>query len=614
MNRINKNLSIGRYFCYINAVILLLCGLTFLLSSCDGLSGGHSSSGEMTSVRFSLNYNSSCGEVPITRGLNAGTTEPETVVIPVGDNLYMYATLKEDPANGMRSCEDNLVEGSKICIVAYKDNLTTTTFTSTHTVMADGSLDPGDLEVEEDGIYTFVAFGYNDGGLDLPFLDDNCIIFFSNPAFEFVCGIVPGVVVDNSFYNVHIPMKRMNSKVKVEATTYLGVGDYQGFQDMGPVYITPYFSTPAMALPEGAISHPGTEAPLELADWDLVPPATTTTSESQSIVPPGFFGGQIRVEFTSFTIGGTQFPKEVGDILPAAHFYIEPNKNYTLQVRFSALEFAVSNIYWDELDEKLTFEPAISDGGIMGNPDKKQTYQGVYFKFGSLVGMSPREGNFVVGMDAVDGTDGTPLYVPDDIAARTWKKTNTATAYGADATWNSILAASSGVEIARDPNNRFVMEAAQNQPDKLANWIGDICQYINNAYRLPTAYELWGAYEGDFTNYAHYYPYANTSSGWALAGDWSAAGEAKDCGTGCWEERGATLRGAYFPAAEYITGTGPTAVRTSYWEGAYWSGSMHVDFYHSYGAYVKFSYSLITLGDFFFETDRYGLSVRCVKK
>ena len=621
MNKQNKPISIWSFFFYISIIIILLCGLTTLLSSCEEIIEGKSLSGKMVTVRFSLDHNSSGGDEAITRNYGAGSTKPETAVIPLDDNLFMYITLSEDNAVRTRSLE-TLVAGSKVRVVAYKDNFTTTTFSSIHTVQSDGSLVPGVLEVAADGVYTFVAYGYNDGTTPVPFPDFHSGTVTNLVANEFVCGIVPGIMVDPTLAHVHIPMKRMYSNVKVRAETNLGTGADQGFQSIGTVNITPYYTDPTLSLPEGVLllSVPD-YTPLALAGWtpDPVsssPPFMTLISATGGLVCADYFAEdhQIKVEFSSLTVGGVHFPKTVNDALPSVIFHIEVNKDYTLLVTFSTLEFAVSNIYWDDMAEKLTFEPAVSDGGVMGNPDNKQNYQGVYFKFGSLVGISPRDANFDVGSDTVNGTDGTPVYVPDDINLRTWKKTNVVAAYDAGATWNSIRPAAAGMAIPIDPNNRFMMEAAQNQPDKWADRTGDICQYIDNRYRLPTAYELWGAFEGDtITPYPYYY-YEDLTNGWEAFGDWNTPGIVNDSGTGIWANRGATLQGAYFPGGEYITGTGSSAIRTNYWEGAYWSGSLHVDYSHQYGAYVKISHEAVTLGDFFYETDRYAMSIRCVRK
>ena len=618
MHKLNEKLSISLYFFYISIVILLLCGITFLLSSCEEQIVDNSSSKKMIKVHFSLD-NPSPGNEVISRSYTSKAVEPETVVIPLGGNMFMYTTLREERAVTTRAVEENLVENSIIRVVAYKDNSTTTIFISDHTVLADGSLDPGIMEVDEGEVYTFVAYGYNDGGMSLPFHDNNNVMFFSNPAFQFVCGIVPDIVVNDIYADVHIPVKRMYSWIKVEASTNLGVGGAIGFQAMGPIYITPYYSTPIIVLPEGTLYQALESPPCDIDVWDPVPdinaPVTTTVSESKVFASPYFFGSQIKVEFDSVTIGGKTFPQNEHEAHPAAYFTIEPNKIYTLQVNFSATDFAVSNIYWDDIAEELTFERAVSDGGIMGGPDNKQDYQGLFFKFGSLVGISPRDANFDVGNDAVNGTDGTPIYVPDDINTRTWKKTNTATAYGGGATWSNIIPASADYDIPKDPNNRFVMESAQNQPAKWANWTGDICQYIDNRYRLPTAYELWGgALEGDIPSNLHYYRYEDTSSGWESSGDWNTPGGVNDSGTGIWAGRGATLRGAYFPGGEYLSGTGSWVIRTNYWEGAYWSGTIHVNYSNQYGAYLKLGHEWMTLGDFFYETDSYAMAIRCVRK
>jgi len=158
MSKTDKKTSFDHYFFYISLIIMLLCGLMFLLSSCDERITGDSSSGKMVKVHFSLGQNSGGSEV-VSRSYKVGAKEPETVVIPLEGNLFMYATLKEDHVVGTRSFE-NLVEGSQIRVVAYKDNSTTTILKSEHTVQADGSLNPGIMEVEENEVYTFVAYGY----------------------------------------------------------------------------------------------------------------------------------------------------------------------------------------------------------------------------------------------------------------------------------------------------------------------------------------------------------------------------------------------------------------------------------------------------------------------
>ena len=621
MSKTDKKTSFDHYFFYISLIMMLLCGLMFLLSSCEERMIGDSRSGKMVKIHFSLGQNSVGSEV-VSRSYNTGATEQQTVVIPLEGNLFMYATLKEDHVVGTRAAEQNLVEGSQIRVVAYKDNSTTTILKSEHTVQADGSLNPGIMEVEENEVYTYVAYGYNDGDSGLPLHDIlNNVVILTFPELMFVCGIVPGIVANSTQSDVHIPVKRMHSMISVEVSTDLGSGVGIGFQEIDTVFISPFYLTPIIIFPEGKLLQTVADPPCFIENWNPVPainnPVTPTVSESKFFASPDFYGSQIKVEFKSLTIGDKTFPQNEHEARPAAHFFIEPNKNYTLQVKFSSTDFAVSNIYWDDIEEKLTFERSVTDGGIMGGPDNKQNYQGLFFKFGSLVGISPREANFDVGYDAVNGTDGTPIYVPDDINARTWKKTNAATAYGVGATWNNILPASAEYDIPRDPNNRFVMESAQNQPDKWADWTGDICQYIDNRYRLPTAYELWGsAFEGEIIKNPniHFWEYHETTSGWAASGNWETPGIVNDSGTGIWANRGATLRGAYFPGGEYLTGTGSWVTRTNYWEGAYWSGTIHVDNNHQYGAYVKVSHDYVTLGDFFYETDSYAMAIRCVRK
>jgi hypothetical protein len=93
---------------------------------------------------------------------------------------------------------------------------------------------------------------------------------------------------------------------------------------------------------------------------------------------------------------------------------LEPGKSYTLNFNITqGLGWAGSNIYWD--GTRLTFAAP--------GTDDKQYYQGVFFRWGSLVGISP-VGDFDAGT--------TPIYVPTSSGETvTWTKTNLTTAQSA---------------------------------------------------------------------------------------------------------------------------------------------------------------------------------------
>jgi hypothetical protein len=163
--------------------------------------------------------------------------------------------------------------------------------------------------------------------------------------------------------------------------------------------------------------------------------------------------------------------------------------SYVLVVDVKKCNWARSNIYWDAVAQKLTFVPA-------GNDLSKQGYQGVFFKYGSLVGISP------AGVDYVG--QAVPIYVPIP-SNSTWSATTssakgyTTWGYGTNAT--TSIPYLDGV----DYSGCDAMDAAQNTTTMYQGFRGDICQYLSKtgavtgSYRLPTGNELFPTTTLDWT-------------------------------------------------------------------------------------------------------------------
>ncbi|GHT35185.1 hypothetical protein AGMMS49574_24060 [Bacteroidia bacterium] len=144
------------------------------------------------------------------------------------------------------------------------------------------------------------------------------------------------------------------------------------------------------------------------------------------------------------------------------------------------LTWAGSNIYWDDIKKTLTF--ADSD-------DKsKEQYQGVFFKWGSLVGISP------------SGVNWSPqtTYVPDVTAIDgTWNATTSYT------TWASILPViTSPVIFGTD----IPYLTDETNTTNIADLKGDICVYLTKIgaapkgkrWRMPTADEFKVTIQGEY--------------------------------------------------------------------------------------------------------------------
>jgi hypothetical protein len=126
---------------------------------------------------------------------------------------------------------------------------------------------------------------------------------------------------------------------------------------------------------------------------------------------------------------------------------LDPATSYELVVDLrKGSAFAYSNIYWD--GSKMAFD--VTDKGNQG-------YQGLFFRWGSLVGVSPA-GNWQ--------NNYTRVYKAGEATYSTYPTWN-------DVPWWDNLIYGNKVGA---PN--------------LADLVGDICTYINPAYRLPKMGEL----------------------------------------------------------------------------------------------------------------------------
>jgi uncharacterized protein (TIGR02145 family) len=212
------------------------------------------------------------------------------------------------------------------------------------------------------------------------------------------------------------------------------------------------------------------------------------------------------------------------------------------------LTWAGSNIYWD--GTKLTFD----DDSIKTNEE----YQGVLFKWGSLVGMSPARTN-----GGSNGWAGLTYYPTNPGVDDTW--TTDAALYNdyADIPYASSDAAG---PYARD--HAYLTEIT-NHPDTVAASKGDICVYLTNIGAAPAGKRWRMPTSEEFKELADYdrVP-VDPAVNFAAVSNQTADGNTKI--TNGWKRK--DLNRPYFPASGYRDGsTGALAnVGTS---GYYWSSS-----------------------------------------
>jgi uncharacterized protein (TIGR02145 family) len=251
--------------------------------------------------------------------------------------------------------------------------------------------------------------------------------------------------------------------------------------------------------------------------------------------------------------------------------------------------FAGSNIYWD--GSKLTFDGAGSTS--------KQYYQGVFFKWGSLVGISPAaQGS---GTDKRTWSGAETIY-------RTTAYNGSATGGGTKPTWKSSVAASTVYDsykaIPYESDEFTTYGASQDHLNysastKTAKWSaykGDICRYLGeigaapSGYRMPTSSEFaaqtWSVGGKSFNPD---YPFG-TADGQK---DFSEKGYARNS---------AVLR---LPAAGYRSGGTLGGVGN---DGYYWSSSAKVDS-DCFNLHVRWSDVLPSTNS----VRPMAFSVRCIK-
>jgi hypothetical protein len=319
--------------------------------------------------------------------------------------------------------------------------------------------------------------------------------------------------------------------------------------------------------------------------------------------------------------------------------------NYTITVRLRVPIFARSNIYWD--NQKLTFVPA---DGTTDN----QGYQGVFFRWGSLVGVSPAltEEPESEGTMTDDFLPSTPIYVPvfntTTPTSSTWKATignamkddaafpNVKSNWTDWATTSADNAASAANipymdgsyaksdEMVYGRDKTYVIDAALNRDTTYQGFRGDICQYLGKTqtalegYRLPTSYEF------GVSNGAYRWTSGTTSSdGWQKNTDPLPANNAAGKADGranllvATENNGGTIYGscinttmgnAVFPSSGYrvVNGGSLYAVGLS---GYYWSGSAGNNATRGY--YLYFDSAEVAPHYSIYRS--YAFPVRCVK-
>jgi hypothetical protein len=573
--------------------------------------------GEIT-IRFALGNGAYGVDEMRETGLEEMDLESETVVVPVEGVLHMYATLEEEESP-LRAAGDEVMEiGTKIIIAAYDEDGAYVDEAEYEVTDTSGGIKPTDvsergLTIATTGDYTFVAYSLNTTS---PFIySDNMGPYLpDNLDHDPLWGASPKVTVFAGMNRVNIEMRHVFSRVtlKVSSTELTGA---PLIADLSAVLMGYEAMIRDGALGKGA----DLEQEFEFPAFDL----SEIVSERRIV-----YAGNENVtvfKFSSVEIGATTRP----ELMAWFDKKLLPGRSYILRIAFDELAWAASNIYWDSVNERLTFDREVTETPY------NQGYQGVYFRWGSLVGISPA-GTF---------SNSTPLYVPYGYPADPkWKKTTRDQISGDNTipyanNWTSWTSASGGSsapvndipymdgsypksgESINYSNNTYLIDAERNDVATYQGLRGDICQYLSTKtgvvtgkYRLPSMAELRvGVSNGTGWN--------GRTDGWASGGSFgtnttltnslTADGKTVIVKGTFPSDRGYAVNnimgGLVVPASGYRAGSGgaPNWVGN---DGLYWSGSASSA---TNNYMLRFRGSDMTVN--YSENRGFGLPVRCVK-
>jgi hypothetical protein len=361
------------------------------------------------------------------------------------------------------------------------------------------------------------------------------------------------------------------------------------------VSITPAYNA-SLNLVTG-VPGKGSAATQPIASW--TGSGTTTVTGAARLVHTG--GDQpVTVACGGIHVGTTPYCNRTAGFALG----LEEGKQYTLTIDLKRpLVWAGSNVYWDNAGQKLTFDAP-------GSGDVAQRKQGVLFKWGSLVGVSP------ITSDGSGNDEGDPYYYTKyNVGVPIYHPVYSSPTWS----WSTTHIYDDFEDIpyvdAPLPGDTYLNDDARNNPaygyNYWGNSKGDICRFISengfgpggatNKYRMPT-----------YTEMGQKSSYTVGSDGWtggSLYGTDASNGGYADGTMARWEYLTHSYSGTIFP----ITGRRHTGGGNEYQSyGCYWScsssdlGLYSMMFYSNYSSTTVILIEANTLIGFAF-------AVRCVR-
>ena len=517
------SISMKRHICCLITFIWIVGGMTSLLLSCSTeiAMPDKRSKGPKVAINFALQIGSQGNnEVVVRSGLSAN--EPVTAFARVAGDVYMYATLEPESPVTTRAAisTTTLPDNYWVRIVAYETGGTIAA-QEDYEVIA-GLLIGNEFLVADDETYTFVAYSFNTN--TLPVQNASNEVTFSVSSYtdlDLLWGSIgPVLVKGDGTTSLTIEVGHLFSRIMVEASSASIISNPAIDKIIG-VTVSPHYNGPNTVLNAvtGNLTVQGNPSGLPITRWRDQDTGTYGTAWRDGGVTPA--GELLSTDIESdyfylFKHESDTFAIKINNLIVDgvdlgrrefrfSSVNLEPGKSYVLKMNFKKLVWAGSNIIWD--NSRLTFLPETT-------PDFMQGYQGVFFFWGSLIGISPvgtvatgSPGNF-----STTNNSGTQLYVPPSIAKTSPTipaRANWTTAY-AGSTNNSNLKPWTGLtmaDIPRVPSGANLYSPSWLDDHSSRNYLyevhdtinfrGDICRYLTERqfappgnWRMPNSKEL----------------------------------------------------------------------------------------------------------------------------
>jgi hypothetical protein len=485
--------------------VFLLGGLAWLLIACEREFTGRDL-GEPVAVRLVVE------EAPFGSGggLRGDAVREERVVVPLAGGLCAEATLTPLPAPAGRAHGAGFEVGGRLRVAAYADTGGGPAASATATALYEVKETDGVRSVEPVGAplavaaggYFFAAWSTNSSSTP-PDADGLATANFSPLTDDLLWGRSVSTTISGTENGVAISLKHQFSQIAgIVIEYYYNNGTESDANDFtlngsSEVSISSSYAA-TLTGHSGAVATTGTV----LTTMAYVGYADAKSRYCSDPFRVYSGGGAIQVAIPSITLVQDGLTKT--DLLVPFTTALLPGVSYALNIRLKdpPVKWAGSNVYWD---------PGLNgdQGGLTfkkyGHEGPENFYQGVYFKWGSLVGISP-VGEF--------DPDATTIYVYHN---GQWRETTVAAAYNVNpslcysgftgATWGGIPYAATDVSVGSRTEDHLGSSFQGNT--------GDICRYLEQhngpaGYRIPKSAEFEVGGDHSVINYANYYWSGNT--------------------------------------------------------------------------------------------------------